>query len=167
MSKSEARAGHRGRGSMMFDYLRFRIRVRRLEKLIRTHRKAAKRRVVWGDDWRKAIKEAEESWKEKEESFRNIIYSIHTDYLRSEAHRLVVPMPDQTDDTVWRRACPEGKPEFEYLTAKGINDLRAAIRAEKKVRREHLLMWLPMVVALTGLIGAATGLAAILRSGQH
>jgi hypothetical protein len=151
----------------MFDYLRFRISVRRLERLIRTHRKAAKqRRLMWGDDWRKAIKEADESWKEEEEGFRNIIYSIHTDYLRSEAHRLVVPMPDQTDDTVWRRASPEGKPEFEYLTAKGINDLRAAIRAEKKVRREYWLMWLPMVVAFTGLIGAATGLAAILKSGH-
>jgi hypothetical protein len=45
------------------------------------------------------------------------------------------------------------------LSRAGINELRSAIRAEKKARVERFLMWAP---GITGILGAAIGLAAIL-----
>ena len=44
------------------------------------------------------------------------------------------------------------------LTNEGITVLRKAIREEEAARREALLAWVPLVGALTGLVGTATGL---------
>ena len=48
-----------------------------------------------------------------------------------------------------------------YLSQRGINKLRADIRAERKARVELLLMWVPGVV---GVLGALIGLVAVLTA---
>ena len=64
--------------------------------------------------------------------------------------------PETKDD--WE----EGQQVSQYLTPKGMKKLREAIRAEQKARREMFLMWVPVIAGFTGLVGAATGLIALL-----
>lgn len=49
-----------------------------------------------------------------------------------------------------------------HLTMQGETKVRAAIREEEKLRSERWARRIPYVTALTGLIGAITGLAAVL-----
>jgi hypothetical protein len=86
-------------------------------------------------------------------SYEDAVRSLHTGHLWQEANRLIVPTPPPADETAW-----DWQQDDLRLTDKGINDLRAAIRAEKKLRREVVLMWVPAISALTGLAGAAIGL---------
>jgi hypothetical protein len=80
-------------------------------------------------------------------------------YLLDEANRLIITTP----------AREENGPEWVQsrysdrwlLSDPAINDLRAKIRAEKKARAERVLMWLPVVGAITGLLGVLTGLVAV------
>jgi hypothetical protein len=61
---------------------------------------------------------------------------------------------------MWEHDVPGlGRP---YLNRAGLKQLRSDIRAEKKARAERLLMWVPALTAMVGIIGALTGLAAIL-----
>jgi hypothetical protein len=86
------------------------------------------------------------------------IYSLHTNFLIKKANRPIVPTPDWSDDDYWTDSRELG---YRYLTAEGTIKLRAAIRAEKKLRLERILVWAPMIGAITGLVGVLTGLIAI------
>lgn len=88
--------------------------------------------------------------------------AIATNQLRRQAYRLKVPFPsppygsDQVETEEWERGHNLGG---WYLKPSGYVKVRAVIRAEQKERRETLLAW---VVPATGLIGAITGLIAVL-----
>jgi hypothetical protein len=145
----------------MIDYLRFRWELYREE---RWQRKTA---AAYDKDIAAAKKRGEKHDKIYEieslahheyTTFDEEITRLHTRHLMTEAHRLIIPTPAWDDKESWE--------ENEYgpraLTRKGLNDLRAAVRAEKKVRRETILMWVPVFTAATGLAGALIGLAALL-----
>jgi hypothetical protein len=83
------------------------------------------------------------------------ILRLHTEHLMRESNRLIVPYPAANEPGMWERD-DEG---YVRLTAAGISNLRADIRAEKKARLERVIMWMPGVV---GILGALIGLAAIL-----
>src|SRR3954468_1186471 len=112
----------------MFQYLKFRWRL-------------------WQVDRRRRRESADDEFDET--NYTDEINRLHTLHLRGEANRLILPLPAFGDKTAW-----ENRTDDLYLTIKGINDLRAAIRAEKKQRREAILMWVPAISALTGLAGA-------------
>lgn len=91
-----------------------------------------------------------------------------TRYLTRQARRLHVPVPkyandDGTESEYWY----EGSlTHYRMLTTEGVSRLRDEIRREKKARHEAKAVWIPWLSALTGAIGAATGLVALLmRSG--
>lgn len=76
--------------------------------------------------------------------------------LIAEAHRLMLPIPEyQEDGEFWERSHWTGG---IFLTRKGMVDLRASIRAERAARRDGALTWF---AALTGIVGAITGLVAV------
>jgi hypothetical protein len=90
--------------------------------------------------------------------------AIFSDRLVAQANRLRVPVPEQSrsgeegeegEDENWR----EGEFGMRHLKPEGIRKVRAEIRAELKARSERRLAWL---TPLTGIIGALTGLAAVL-----
>ena len=83
------------------------------------------------------------------------ILRLHTEYLIRESNRLIVPYPAANKPGMWERD-DEG---YVRLTEAGISKLRADIRAEKRARLEHVIMWLPGVV---GMLGALIGLAAVI-----
>ena len=88
--------------------------------------------------------------------FQDDVRKVHCEYLLQEAQRLLVPSPDVSDATIWDTAGNR-----TWLTEKGINHMRAAVRAEKKARAELFVMWMPGIV---GILGALIGLASILMS---
>jgi hypothetical protein len=87
---------------------------------------------------------------------RRRIQEAQSEYLISEADRLLIPMPDWDDHNLWS---VHADTDEHVLNRAGINELRSAIRLEKKARAERFLMWVPGIV---GILGAAIGLASIL-----
>lgn len=91
--------------------------------------------------------------------------SFLTSSLLRKARRLRVPIPyirnaDGTESDLWYEGRQTGG---WYLSTAGIRHLRQEIRQELKDRHEsrsHYLVWL---TALTGIIGSATGLIAVLQ----
>jgi hypothetical protein len=89
-----------------------------------------------------------------------------TQSLTREAHQLRVPLParppysdDPEDNEFWSWSRVYGQ---HYLSPTGYSTLRDSIRREREAQRgerNHLLQW---IAAVTGLIGALTGLGAIL-----
>ncbi len=85
------------------------------------------------------------------------IDALKTNRFRQIADRLMVPMPESKDKELWK--------ELHYargraLTDKGIWELKKLIRQEKRERREGFIVWLAV---LTGIIGAATGMIAVIK----
>ena len=84
--------------------------------------------------------------------------------LLAKARRLRVPIPhhyneDKTESEHWY----EGRYTFRlYLTTKGVAAIREEIRRELKARHEARAHWVVWLSALTGVIGAITGLVALL-----
>ncbi len=72
------------------------------------------------------------------------------------ANRLMVPWPDYDDKESWEDQHYE---RGRVLTSKGVWKLKQLIRQEKRERREGFIIW---IAALTGIIGALTGFAAVL-----
>ncbi len=85
-----------------------------------------------------------------------------TNYLKSKADSLLVPMPDIQDKIMYET--------FEFddlegpkhiLTTKGIYHLKSLIREEQKSKREVIGFWFTIS---TGLIGAIIGLVSVLKA---
>lgn len=86
-----------------------------------------------------------------------------TQNLVRQAQRLRVPIPhrfneDRSESEYWE----EGRYVTRaYLTRKGIAVLREEIRKELKARGEARSHWIAWLSAMTGVIGAVTGLLAV------
>jgi hypothetical protein len=87
-----------------------------------------------------------------------------TKTLLSQARRLHVPVPhryneDKTESDHWYEGHYTGR---WHLTPRGVAALREEIRRELKARHEGRAQWVVWLSALTGVIGAITGLVALL-----
>ena len=83
--------------------------------------------------------------------------------LFQKARRLDIDLPSFSDNDLWDESA---RPRF--LTVKGRLTLRRAIDEEKTRRRDVAAWWwktviIPGLAAATGLVGALTGLLAIVR----
>lgn len=88
--------------------------------------------------------------------------SLITANYRRIAGKLSVPMPDINDARMYEAVEMEKTDQStKYLTAAGEAFIRAAIREEKKHRREAVGYWFGIAV---GLIGSITGLVSALKS---
>jgi hypothetical protein len=138
----------------MFDGMRYRWQLRRLEgEVDRIRTDYAKHQKGLSGN------ELEHLYAEESSMLEPVLAEIDT--LKTQrfcrtANRLMVPSPDWQDKELWE--------ELRYgrgkvLTCKGIWELKKLIRQERRERREAFLVWL---AALTGIVGALTGLAAVL-----
>jgi hypothetical protein len=89
-------------------------------------------------------------------------------YLHREAFRLDLEVPPFTDAHVWNQVTTSDGEKETYLTSYGRHEVRKLIDAEKARRFEVKTLWvtkfwLPLLAALIGIIGAATGLVAVLQ----
>ena len=85
--------------------------------------------------------------------------------LRHQATRLRVPVPlFHIDDGVISDHWYQGRQTGGwYLTLSGIRALREEIRHELKARHEHRVQIVVWLSAITGIIGAITGLVAVVQ----
>jgi hypothetical protein len=90
------------------------------------------------------------------DEYKEDIGTLVTQRLLRKARKLMLPIPELGDENLWERCQFSNR---SNLTEKGIAELRATIRREQKETRE---MYLPWVAAFTGLVGAITGLLAII-----
>ena len=87
-----------------------------------------------------------------------------TKTLVTTARKLRVQVPriyeeGSTKSEHWREGHYTGK---WHLTARGVSALREEVRKELKARRESRSHWVVWLSAFTGLVGAITGLVALL-----
>lgn len=87
------------------------------------------------------------------------IDTLESRYLIESARQLVLPLPDfKKDSDIWEESKITGR--FR-LSKKAMVDIRSLVRKERKERREGIMFWL---AALTGIIGALSGLLAVWKS---
>jgi len=138
----------------MFEIIKYRWELRKLEKEYnRIHKSFEKnKKGLSGKDVELLRSEvSDEIWPVYEK-----IEALKTRRFRQIANRLMVPLPESNDKELWTDLhCAEGR----ALTDKGFWELKKLIRQEKRERREGFIVWL---AALTGIIGASTGFAAVL-----
>ena len=91
----------------------------------------------------------EENWHHQDES-----------KLIRKARRLLIPIPSKIDE---REAWSERSPvtDYQFLTAIARRKLWDAIREERNARRDTVVGW---ITPLIGIIGALTGLVAVIGS---
>ena len=94
---------------------------------------------------------------------------ILTRHLIRQASRLHVPLPrrknpDGSDTDFWYEG---SQTYYRMLTTEGVAKLRDEIRRERKARHEAKAVWITLLSAITGAIGAATGLVAVLLKNGH
>jgi hypothetical protein len=82
---------------------------------------------------------------------------LTTDRLLRRAQRHFVPVPSIKEDSMWTK-CEVTENRY-ILTSSGINKVRSLLRSEQKEGLEFILK---ILAALTGIVGAITGLVAVL-----
>lgn len=108
---------------------------------------------------RDEIAEIEHMARFEQELVDDEIESLESRYLIESAERLILPIPTFSKDSDdWRQSSQLG---LNLLTRKGMATLRSTIRAERKERREAKMIW---IAAITGILGALTGLIAVWKS---
>jgi hypothetical protein len=138
----------------MIAFIKYRLELRKLEK---ESSRIQKTYVAH----RKGLSGAELEQLNAEEGSEILpvldeIDALTTRRFRQIANRLMVPLPDYEDKQLWQdRYYRRGK----NLTSKGIWELKKLIRQEKRERREGFVV---LLATLTGIIGAITGLLAVL-----
>ncbi|HWA04598.1 MAG TPA: hypothetical protein VG819_13845 [Rhizomicrobium sp.] len=85
------------------------------------------------------------------------IWELISRSLVDQAQRFQLPLPGSED---WTET---GGLAYKHLTPAALAELRSAIRSEQKERWTMRLLWLPILPALTGVLGAVIGLVAILK----
>lgn len=90
------------------------------------------------------------------------IACLSTCYHISVAEKMALPTPTlSTESDLWEKSDYTGK---WYLSNNGIAEIRRSIRTERKEKRENFGFWATMLTTmLIGVIGAVTGLIAVLK----
>jgi hypothetical protein len=142
----------------MFESARLRWRLRRWERRYRADEEGTDRAVR--EARARGASQAEIDVITGGSSAGVLRYKVRqamSNYLVSEADRLLIPLPDDDDEKMWTTY--EGPDGVEHvLTRKGINEVRTAIRTELKGRTERFLM---LTSGTIGVIGAITGLVSV------
>ena len=144
----------------MIEYLRYRA------KLAQLFRQKKTMRASYAEDIRKARKEGKsgddirsiESGSQFEETMINEEVAIlATDNLIEKARRRLIPIPSHDTDGMWEKCCVMD--DRYVLSNQGISQLRSSLRKEQKERVELVVQFL---APLIGIIGAVTGLVAVI-----
>lgn len=91
------------------------------------------------------------------EDFSGSILLLQTQHFIDQLDRYGLPFPEPSD---WVE--PEAPFYVRHLKREAIVRARAALRAEKKELWSTRLLWLPLLTALTGFMGALIGFVAVL-----
>lgn len=96
-------------------------------------------------------------FRSEQQLYEDELALLISSYLTSVARRMFLPVPEfKENGGEWEEAPSTGR---YHLTSAALSTLRSAIRREQKEKHELWLLWL---AALTGFVGAITGLVAVL-----
>ena len=135
----------------MVNYISYRRELARLQKARRDVLKNSPKPVA-GQEY-----EADFSAEMDRTLAEHRIYRLVSDHHYEKAFQYGVPVP--SGEEYWEDS--EAYPGTSHLNRKGLSQLRASVHEEQKRRLEHFSVW---IAGLTGLVGAATGLIAVLAS---
>lgn len=145
----------------MIEYLKYRIGISKLFK------QRDKLHASFSEDIRKAhdgkkpeadIELIKADAMFEEQMVDEEISIIVTNNLIRQANRHFVPIPPHSEQNMWSQ-CNVISNRY-VLTNDGITRLRSTLRSEQKERNE---MWLTILAALTGIVGALTGLVSVMN----
>jgi len=102
------------------------------------------------------VEELYGEWNAERESEQDEVDRLLTLHYLRRAARHHLPQPDGEDARYWKR---DEFRSVRRLTDAGIDFIDRSLYEKRKRRWE---IWFPLITALTGALGAATGLAAIL-----
>ena len=144
----------------MTEYCKYRA------KLAKLFRQKERLRAAFAADIRKAQKDSKsrediqslehQSYFE-ESMIDEEIAILATDNLIRKARRRFVPIPSHDTDGMWEQ-CNTISNRY-VLTDQGISQLRSSLQKERKEHAEIVVM---VLAVLTGIIGAVTGLVAVI-----
>jgi hypothetical protein len=92
------------------------------------------------------------------QEFEGAIDQLQSQYVIHQIRKYHLPYPETAD---WEEE--EGPFYYRRLKRVAIVRLRGAIRFEQKERWERSARWLPVLTALTGVLGAVIGIVAIIK----
>ena len=145
---------------IMIEYFKYRKELRRLNKELS---KLSCEYDQVGDSYKGKNDHGHLSYLvQHHHEFNQWIEFYKTNYLKSKADRLLLPMPDNQDKTMYEEfdfGDEDGPKQIQ--TTKGIYHLKTLIREEQKSKREIVGFWFTIS---TGLIGAIIGLVSILKA---
>lgn len=143
---------------LMTEYLRFRKKLKKLFRDLEQHRSVYTEvisRAKKSKDWHEAQSLQAEEYVERCILEEEISMTV-TNHWKKKAQRRFVPIPSLEDEDMWEKC---EKASYEYvLTNRGISVLRSGLRTERK---EQVELWLTVMAATTGVLGAITGFAAV------
>lgn len=143
----------------MIEYLKYTKELRRLNKELNklSHNYDQTEESYKGEDDQGHLS----SLSQELDEFNQWIEFYKTNYLKSKADKLFVPMPDTQDASMYSNYdFDDLKGSRKILTTKGIHYLNTLIREEQKAKREIIGFWFTIT---TGLIGAIIGLVSVLK----
>ncbi len=143
------------------NILTLKFKIKNLQKLCDENYKdfkKAKKKAQTQNMSNEDIQELTHTHSTEYELIKDEIMELNTQYIVSQSQKLILPLPDYQDDTIWDISKITG---MRNLTNKGVAHLRSAIRKEQQERREGVLLW---TAAITGIIGAIIGLIAIIKT---
>ena len=144
----------------MTRYLKYRIELRRLRRLLSKHRKKFER--AHGEAKQRGFDDGELSLiGQEEDEIENWIKFHQTQYLKSVCDELVIPMPENgSGGYYYRFNFDDNEGDRLILSTVGMQLVRSNIREERKARREAFGFWISMII---GLLGATIGLVAAFK----
>jgi len=145
------------------NYLSYRVALFKLHRERKkltsvVSREAEEARKTGGERKAKEIREAVQfDFDEIEDKILRLL----TRYLVSKANKTFLATPSfSEEDGMWEQSNFTGN---YHLTEKGIREVLGMIRKDQKERMELLSYWFPWIGLLIGLIGAITGLVAVIK----
>jgi hypothetical protein len=143
----------------MIDYIKYQLELAKLFKQKKSIHDTFTKEIHSAQNEGKSRKEIDsieaEAYFERRWIDENISILV-TDYLIRNANRRFVPVPSRDENGMWEE-CDIVSKRY-VLTNAGISKLQTSLRLDNKERNEIALK---ILAAITGIIGAATGLLAV------
>ncbi len=149
----------------MFNDLKYNSELKKLNKKKKEYQDSYSKDIIKARQQKKPHDEIEMI---KQEEYNEVgmiqeeIDILNANYWRNKAYTLFVPLPEYDDEKMWTKCSMIS--QQNVLTPLGINTIRTAIRKEQDERSKLYWRWARfIVISLPGIIGAITGLIAVLK----
>ena len=139
----------------MINYIKYRRKLAELEERqikSNSRSKIALKNAKLSNEPREEILSLESIWRFDNSEYESEINTLTSRYYLKKAYDYSIPIPDDSWEVI-------DVFDRQALTVDGVNKIRTELR---KIKKENAEIYLPYFTLLVGLIGALTGLFAVL-----